>query len=559
MKREIADDFVVSGKWVVPEPLDKYLAAISIRNTSNDLSNFNVVLNANFGCSTILIEVDDTTMEVDCELKQAEVRLYYSSNCSIDFGKGYAEHRAQKQSVLEQRLAVSSELAAAIGAEGRIDPEQLSGLVKLAASAEGKRQSQSILHNTQTLAAFNHIQLDTVSIQGDPLNPVLSGPEVVEYEGWAGSPTSRDTKVGVGASLLVREEWINFSNAVITRPGRLGSRIQSIFQSAKSRKAEQFKILLAYLTRRSLQDPNEKQYATLACSAFVLEPVLDSLNYLGVDQDREKLSFHPALIEQFTDLPEGRHEAFVRDLIADEADPTVAYYQSNLRPEPRIAAPKGTVFEALRALTMLVELPLDFDFSSGFLQENIPKNTRQDLSNLGLLIASKGRSIDAIKRVGSASINEALLYSASQTKWFVFAANFLEEEGIRTPSKEVGRAVSDEFDLGWADSSKKRNGQNIKKWVAVLYPMFADLWKGHRDFFYVQSLTAESDGKGANPIFTQEFIEEIEFLKLQGQSYSDITEHYGVSPAAFSNWKRRNKEAARRAKDAADRRQSSMR
>ena len=99
---EIADEFVISGEWVVPAPLDKYLATITIRNTSNDLSNFNVVLNANFGRSRIIIEVDDTTMELDCELKKAEVRIFHSSGCSLAFGKGYTDHRTQKQSTLEQ-------------------------------------------------------------------------------------------------------------------------------------------------------------------------------------------------------------------------------------------------------------------------------------------------------------------------------------------------------------------------------------------------------------------------------------------------------------------------
>ena len=58
---ELKDTFVLSGRWAVPQPLDKYLAALTIRNTSNDHSKFNVVLNANFGRSTVLIEVDNTT------------------------------------------------------------------------------------------------------------------------------------------------------------------------------------------------------------------------------------------------------------------------------------------------------------------------------------------------------------------------------------------------------------------------------------------------------------------------------------------------------------------
>ena len=448
-------------------------------------------------------------------------------------------------------MAISSELAAAISVEGQLNPKQVTGILKAKATAQGDRKSESTYSSEQNLESFNHIQLDTVSITGDPLNTSLSGPEVVEYEGWIGTPKAGAERIVVGATLLVKEDWIKFSNSRLRRPGRLGSLLNSIFKRPKSKKAEQFKILLTYLTRKALQDPNETQYATLACSAFVLEPASDYSNYFSSEQDREKIVFHPALIEQFGNLPEGKHEAFVTAVIEAEASPESTFSAQGASQEARVAAPKGTVFEALRSLETLVGLPADFDFGSGFLQENVPTNTRQDLSNLGLITASKGRLIDTVKRIGSDSIRGALLYSVSQTKWFVFAANYLEQHGIRTPAKTLGQAISDEFDLDWATSSNQRNGQNVKKWVAVLYPMFADLTKKSPDFYYVLSLTSEFEGRGANPIITTNFVEEIEYLKLKGQSYNQTLKFYGVSLGAFSNWKVKNRDEAKRALEAA--------
>lgn len=539
---DFSDDFVVSENWNVPKPLDKYLATITIRNTANDLSNFNVVLNANFGRSTISIEVDDTTLEVDCELKQAEVRLYYSDNCSIRYGAGYARHRKQKRSVLEQRLAVSTELAAALRAEGQINPERVSAILAGKVSLQGDRRKDSTISSEQTLETFNHIQVDTVSITGDPLNEVLNGAEVAEYEGWTGTPTRSGSRIGLGATLLVKEDWIKFSKAKIRKPGRLTAIFQSIFQSEKSKKSEQFKILLAYLARRSLQDPNETRYATLACSAFVLEPATDIWEQVRPEEDLAKLVFHPALIEQFGSLPEGKHEAFVEAVVSANASPDADFFGKGHLPKQRIAAPKGTVFEALRALDRLVELNPERKISADLLKDMVPDNTRKDLSNLGILSSSKGRSIDTVRKFSAASATETLLYAASQTKWFVFVANLLEDQGIRLPSRKVGQALSDEYDLGWADSSCQRHGQNIKKWVVLLYPMFADLTKSHPDYFYIKSVKSEFDGRGANPIFTAELIDEIETLKRAGCSYSEITGYYGVSNAAFANWKGRNKE-----------------
>jgi hypothetical protein len=266
---DVADEFVVSGEWSVPDPLDKYLATLTIRNTSNDLTKFNVVLNANFGKTRVQIEVDDTEMELDCELQQAEIRLYYNSNCALMFGKGYQDQTESRQTDLEQRLAVSSELAAAIKTDVQIDQKTLNAIIKGSTSAAKNRSSESTIISKQTLLGFSHIQLDTVSVTGDPLRTHLSGREVSEYEGWAGRPKSNGEKIGVGATILMKEEWIKFSNVRVKRSGHLGEILKAILSSPKSKKADQFKILLAYLTRKTLQDPSEKStqhlHVVLSC------------------------------------------------------------------------------------------------------------------------------------------------------------------------------------------------------------------------------------------------------------------------------------------------------
>lgn len=242
----------------------------------------------------------------------------------------------------------------------------------------------------------------------------------------------------------------------------------------------------------------------------------------------------------------------------DQIEPTINDSEpaQSVENAQRIAVPKGTVFEAFRALELIADQPSDFDYSSGFLQDNIPNNTRQDLSNLGILGSTRGRFLDRVQFFGSASIKEVLLYAVSKTSWFSFAASYLESNGIRTPSKSFGKALSEEFDLGWAKSSEKRNGQNVKKWVVVLSPMFSDLKKDHPDYFIAQTIKSESIGKGAIPIFTVEFAEEIEFQKLMGNSYIKTLSHYGTSPPSYTNWKSKNPDkmiaalkAARQRKD----------
>jgi hypothetical protein len=282
----------------------------------------------------------------------------------------------------------------------------------------------------------------------------------------------------------------------------------------------------------------------------VLEPLTEVEEYLRFGPEREKLTFHPALIEQFASVPEGQHQAFVTELIAAEAEPSVKFINSSVRTDSKVAAPRGTVFDALDALEKIAKLPAHFDFSTGYLQENIETATRQDLSNLGLLTASSGRTIDTVNPFGS-SASEALLYSCTQTIWFVFAANTVKEHGIRTSSAIIGAAVSDEFDLKWGSASRQRNGQNIKKWVAVLFPLFADLSLQHPDYYYAKSLKAKSLGKGSNLILTEDFLEEIEFQRLQGKTYKAIGDHYGLSQMAITRAKSERPEVIKRAKEQA--------
>lgn len=551
-------EFVLSNQWGVPAPLDKYLASLSIRKTLNDPSKFNVVLNANFGSETVNLQVDDTEMEVKLSLKQAEVRLYHA-NCDIDFGKGFSQQHARSETKLSQSLNISTEAAIAVAAGADINKAELDAFFKVSSKLDASQKNSATLTHDKDIKTFNHIEIETVSITGQPFNQFLSGTEIVEYDGWSGVPRDPTRQVGVGATLLAREDWIDFSHCKITKPGKLGDYISNLFASQKSKKTQQFMILLAYLVRRSLQDPRENKYATLACSAFVLEPVNATTHQVNFGEEQEKLLLHPALINQFSSLPTGKHESFVTAVIEAQADVTKQLSSKNFKPSrTRFNAPRGTIFDALRALKELQVWDAEQARSGVRIDEvleSFSQYTLTDLANLGFLERPTKQSPLFVTPFQTTP-NEALLFAVMRTTWFPFATEFIETEGIRVSSKAVGAAVSNEFAADWKDSSCQRNGQNIKKWVAVLNPLFASLSPDHQDYYYLQALLAQSDGKGSIPIFTYDLAIEVEFRKLKGISYSDSTASFGTSHRSFREWRKKHSDSHEDARNAANERYS---
>lgn len=538
--------------WSVPPPLDRQLATLTVRNTKNDPESCNVVLNAHFGSSRLILEIEDTLLEVDCRIKQAEIRLF-AANARLNFGSDFSKFKHSAFAEID-RSSTSARSGILEGESGfGLNSLGLSGgfSAKVKASATNKDAVLSASHSKKF--PFNHIDFNTVTVTGLPGQEYLNGSEVVEYEGWQGTFESSDKRVGIGASILVREQWIEFSNPNVKSMGRLRKALSNIFSSKSSRKAQQFQVLLAFLVRKSLQDPYEKKYGTIACHAFVLEPGSEQTRVLQRPEELEKISIHPALIEQFANLPAGTHADFVKSVILADAAADEVYKAVVADGSTKLVAPMASPHDVLKALT---DLTLANEESPQKIVEKlleIPGNVRRDLSALGFLSSRNGRNVNDFSNF-QGSPDSALLFAVADADWFTFTASILEKNGLRFAAHRVGKEVSDEFGLDWAEASQRRYGSNMKRWVAKLHPDFTDLKKHHVDYWYVRSLKSRAEAKGAVPIIYQELAEEIEYRKLMGKSYNTITKEVGISNGSYVNWKAKYPEAKKAAEVAAQNR-----
>jgi hypothetical protein len=200
--------------WTVPPPVDRQLATLTVRNTRNDPDSCNVVLNADFGTSRLQLEIDDTTLEIDCSIKQAEVRMY-SGNARLDFGIDYPRFKTQPTADLdtvvtkETNRLLEGDVHVGIGLAGP------TAGVKVKVKGTLAQKNVDSHRVSKRKFSFNHIDFHTVSIMGLPDQTYLEGSEVVEYEGWEGTYDDAEKKVGVAAAILVREQWLDFKNPEI--------------------------------------------------------------------------------------------------------------------------------------------------------------------------------------------------------------------------------------------------------------------------------------------------------------------------------------------------------
>lgn len=532
-------------EWSVPPPLDRQLATLTVRNTRNDPESCNVVLSANFGSSRLLLEVGETLLEVDCRIKKAEIRLF-AANARLDYGADFAKYKHQPHVQVDRARTTISGTSVEGEANASFSGLGPAGAIAAKAKAAAAAEDSLALASSEVKYPFNHIDFHTVSVVGLPGQEYLNGSEIVEYEGWRGKFETPDKKVGVAASILVREQWIEFDNPVLKGSGPLSTALSNIFSSRASRKAKQFEVLLAFLVRKSLQDPCEKRFATLACSAFVLEPGTEQVAILQRADELEKIVIHPALVEQYEALPAGTHEEFVKSVLLADAPADKVFTASNVGTPNKISAPMASAFDAISALERLKLASESSPETIVSLIDGVPRNVRRDLSALGFLSVRRGQHANSFSNF-QGSARSALLFAVSEKEWFAYTASILEREGLRFAAYRVGFEVSEEFGLEWGESSQRRYGHNMKRWVAILHPSFADLTREHVDYWYVRSLKAQAGEKGAIPIIDDDLAEEIEFRKLLGRSYKAIAEEVGISAGSYGNWKAKNPESAKAA------------
>lgn len=225
---------------------------------------------------------------------------------------------------------------------------------------------------------------------------------------------------------------------------------------------------------------------------------------------------------------------FVKSAIHADAAADETYKTAVSEGSTKLIAPLASPYDVLQALEDLALAHKEGPEKVIEKLPTIPRNVRRDLSALGFLSSRNSKIVDGYSNY-QGSAHSALLFSVSDAEWFKFTASILEKNGLRFAAHRVGKEVSDEFGLDWAESSQNRYGSNMKRWVAKLHPDFADLKKDHADYWYVRSLKSWAEAKGAVPILDDELAEEIEYRKLLGKSYSKITKEVGISTSSYTN------------------------
>lgn len=306
--------WIIDDRVKVPEPLNRHLAAVALQVLSNDISEgYDLALTSHVKPERITLKLGDGSVQVMVSIQKFEIDFKFS-NSIVEFGPDYSELVAGSEVRFNKSSATRSsrEKKGSLGMDVSLDLD-----AKFAGSFSGQNNEETetqILRNEQRL--YEHIQLDCVSAEAVDGSGVLRGAIISNYKGWKVSPGLQSTSSGVLARMRVAEHWMSFSSPQVQGSGRVLKRLKDMLASTERGeefRKQAFNSLLERLVFLHLQDPAEKEFATIAASCVALRQQKMAEILTGTDK--------PALIhldlrtvERFLELDnQEKVDAFLSD------------------------------------------------------------------------------------------------------------------------------------------------------------------------------------------------------------------------------------------------------
>ncbi|MDJ0637624.1 MAG: hypothetical protein QNJ20_02220 [Paracoccaceae bacterium] len=531
----------------VAPPFDRSLASLYVRHTSNEMpeNGYDVTLSASLTPQTILLQAGAEEIEVLCEIVEAEVRLT-SANSDLLPGSDYLEISQSKKSQWTKPATVETSDTHSTSRNIGLDTAGPSGRISAGSVSNVKHAATA----AQELG-FYHSTLETLRLKFAD-GRVLDGPIVDGYAGWVVQPVDKAKPSGVRLDLVVREPWLRFSKVETHSNGTLGASVRRLLYSNEFKGTEKralFEDLLKRLAIHGLSTKNERE-ATLDQVARILLPGDGSPSEHQLDIGGPgSIPINSELLGKFLDAEEADARA-VFLAISKALETPKKTGASSSRKSSRSFAPQGTVFSALEALEKLNSAHQSEEYEIEALKSEIGENTYNDLSVMGFFEGNRKLGKIRFRKFGGTA-DVAVFRALLAGNWFEYAESVVQGN-VRIGTTELGAAVSDHFGLNWSLGSKKRNGQNIRKWVINLSPSLLPPDEDHPDYFYINSFKRRAPAKGATPIITLDMAKVFEEEKLvKGVPYKDTAKRFGVSAGSYLNFRKREPEIAAEAEQLA--------
>jgi hypothetical protein len=195
---EYEPELIIDELRVLPDPFDTNVAALKVWTDTNDPTDgYDVLLSSSVGTDIIEISVDETPLEVQIKIFQAEISLKFE-NCSPSYGEDYKTLFGQSGRVVEEQTRSSRRNTSSGNAGFSTQPE-------VGYSRQSESATETQRNTRKPDIEFEHHAPNAVRFGNWQSGNALSGQFVPQYRGWTVVRNDVNNVSGVVAALRVKK------------------------------------------------------------------------------------------------------------------------------------------------------------------------------------------------------------------------------------------------------------------------------------------------------------------------------------------------------------------
>jgi DNA-binding CsgD family transcriptional regulator len=529
---EDGPELVVENDLHLPEPLDHRIGGVWLRTTANNVTEgYDLLLSAAFGKERVVLKGNGYEIEVDFSLTSADLELRPLA-CSMAVIEEGDRSEDSKTTIHDQSSRETSWRADAKFHGSASTRETATAGASLGAEYHTMGMSKTTTSRKTEKLDWGRTGPNTLRI--GPTTQALDGLMISEFKGWRVTPASTKTMSAVVAYLKVRENWIKFENiSHITSPARFSEKLRRFLSTDDARRRRCFEILLAHLAQSGLNRHQEGKAATIAMHALVVRPEQSIATALPTGPNRSEIAIDGGQLDEFLAAEDGRElSALIAlgvrlDMMEDVSEQEDAPMK---RGRGQVFIPDSNPISAVSALNQLREsdgvIPIaEFQYPE----------TLRDLRSLKLIKTGSGK----VELLGKGHDVELMLRRALTVMDTMKVARAVVTINPQATYREVSEAVSAELGKKWpSDSTKKRKGNGILRWMAWLEPHLFDTEGSSYAASRVAYARSHEVERGAPTARRTASEYELRRLVAEGKNKAEMGRHLNVSPATISNWMR---------------------
>lgn len=524
----------------LPAPLDKRLASLILRSTTNNPSDgYDLLLSASFGSERITLASEELEISVLMSLYSANVELQFlNSDYSVSRTSEVTADESWRRTEKETLRSISAKKSgSSIHGIGELNAEGRTHF-RLKSNAAWRKSSQA---ESTAESFFERAESDWHLIGSDTirlgrLGRKLDGQLISDFAGWRVTPKSKVTSSGVLARINVREDWIKFDELRYEKaPSRILQQLNDLFRPEHSRRRELFLILLRMLAQRGLQSDAETKNATIGMEGIFWRPTEENFAALATGAGRGGIAISGAAVEAFLTSSEGYEEATLIAL-GIKKEFLLEKSRSEIGRGGRGAfVPQSSPLKAVKAFQQIQQRPGQ---PRALLDKALGRNELRDLSALGLLVCKRGGSVSAA--VGPLIDAEIIVRRAVSKMPSIRIARAVLQANPGASAGDIADAVAVTIEKNWAKAAtKQRHGAAVRRWTLWLEPHLVDPMHSSDTAALVAGALRDSVKKGAPGKINAEVELRLRQLSAKGTSARDIATELGVSHAWVYDWQMR--------------------